>query len=219
MEKIIIFFYFYLIINKYFMVNCAMTIFPDNISKGDRIFNNSQVFGKTNERFYYFLGYFTDNNSNAKYYSQKYGVTFEPVNIPSIVDHYNRNYIFVDYIIKNKFSTREKSQNYFEEIGLFEHVIGGTKMTTSSQLKVIHDINLRITYTIPVISIVDNTFLLYVDDDTNTNNKICEVSLKGYELKIIQIDIKTQIEDILNHEITMVFTCTDAVKNVYLKFS
>ena len=219
MKKIIIFFYFHIIIIKFFMVKSAMTIFPDNISKGDRIFNNSQVYGKTNERFYYFLGYFTDTNSNAKYYSQKYGVTFEPVNIPSIENHYNRVTIFSDNIIKNPGSTIVKSKNYFEEFGLFNHVVGGTKMTTSSHLKVIHDINLKITYTIPIISFIDNIFLLYVDDDTNPNNKICEVALKGNELKIIQIDIKTQIEDILNREITMVFTCTDAVKNIYLKLS
>ena len=37
----------------YITIYCSITIYPDNITPGDPVFNNSQVYSVTNERFVY----------------------------------------------------------------------------------------------------------------------------------------------------------------------
>ena len=44
-------FFICFIIKEFFQINCEMKIFPDHISPGDPIFNESQIYSKTNEKF------------------------------------------------------------------------------------------------------------------------------------------------------------------------
>ena len=123
-----------------------MTIFPDHISAGDPIFNNSQIYSKTNERFIYSLGYYTD--SQNKIFSEKYGIYFEPVYCGNSLTYKNNDdtTFFGSNIIGDQFSTTHKGMNFFEEIELFKNVITGKNFECPSNIKVIHDIHLRLTY-------------------------------------------------------------------------
>ena len=202
-------FIFIIVFLAFLTIKCEMQIFPDHISSGDPIFNNSQVYDKTNERFYYQLGYYTDDITKGPIYSKKYGIFYEPVicNVGSTDSD-----IFVTNTIKNLYSTTEKKANFFEEIELFSNVLSGRNIECNSNLKVIHDINLRITYIIPVISSSSNTFTLDAGIGDNFI-QICNVNLEANKLKMIQIDIKTEIENILNENVKMVFRCTDSIEN------
>jgi len=53
-----------------------MKVFPDHVSVGDPIFNTSQVYSTTNERFIYKLGYYTSSTltNPPNIYSKKYGI-------------------------------------------------------------------------------------------------------------------------------------------------
>ena len=201
----------------YITIYCSITIYPDNITPGDPVFNNSQVYSVTNERFVYSLGYYTDSTNN--YYSKKYGIYYEPVKCTgtSIIYSYGDN-LFTQNEIKKKISTIEKGQNFYEEYELFKYSMTGSNIECPSNLKIIHDINLKINYTIPVISSIDTDFTLDVEKSDGTDERICNVPLNANELKIIQIDIKTEIENYLDSEVVMVFHCTDSLINYHIKY-
>ena len=75
-----IYFFLYLIVKQFFPAKNQMTIFPDHISAGDPIFNKSQVYSTTKERFIYKLGYFTDDDTKyPNIFSKKYGIYYEPI--------------------------------------------------------------------------------------------------------------------------------------------
>ena len=217
-EKILSLFLFFL---NLFVIKSEVKIYPDHNSPGDPIFNNSQVYSKTNERFFYFLGYYTNNPAQSNLIeSKKYGIYYEPVACTPNTLNYNPSdtTTFESKVIKNIADTRNKKDNYFEEIELFRNVLTGSNFECPSRLKVIHDINLKITYIIPVIS--SNTkFSLDIKISDTESKRICDVKLNPNELKTIQIDIKTEIENILNQEVTMVFRCTDAIINTKIKLS
>ena len=61
----------------------------------------------------------------------------------------------------------------------------GSDIECPSNLKIIHDINLKINYSIPVISGTDTYFTLDVEKSDGTDEKICNVPLAANELKII----------------------------------
>ena len=219
-------FLFFIIILSFFHIKCEMKIFPDNIAPGDPIFNTSQVYGVSNERFYYSLGYYTDQDPSKEIYSKKYGIYYEPVKCTGVnlVYENNNDDIFINKpkVIENLDSTSDKSKNYFEEVELFRYIMKGYNIECPSNLKVIHDVNLKITYIIPVISESDTSFTIDVkleDIVLPSPTQICNVRLIRNELKIIQIDISTQIDNILNEEVTMVFRCTDAIANTNIKVS
>ena len=215
--------FLYSIILLLFHINCDMKIFPDHISAGDPIFNTSQVYLKTNERFIYKLGYYTSSTDN--YYSHKYGIYYEPVSCTAYsssssitVDNNSNNFIGQPSIIFNRASTKYDpiGRNYFEEISLFKNVITGYGMQCNSHLKVIHNKNIEITYIIPVVS-SSNLFTLHIKPpDQSDYTQICNVTLVPNELKIIQIDIKTNVENILGDNVQMVFTCTDSINKIYI---
>ena len=191
---------------------CEMKIFPDHISSGDPIFNTSQVYDKTNERFYYQLGYYTTNVNQEPIYSKKYGIFYDPVECTSGTSGSSDAFISqTNTIIKNIDSTTEKNANFFEEIDLFSNVLTGNDIVCNSSLKVIHDINLRIKYIIPVISESDLFTLDVKNGDGSV--QICNVVLEPNKLKMIEIDIKTEIENNLDQDVKMVFKCTDAIEN------
>ena len=174
--------FLYSIILLFFHINCDMKIFPDHISAGDPIFNTSQVYLKTNERFIYKLGYYTSSTDN--YYSHKYGIYYEPVSCTAYsssssitVDNNSNNFIGQPSIIFNRASTKYDpiGRNYFEEISLFKNVITGYGMQCNSHLKVIHNKNIEITYIIPVVS-SSNLFTLHIKPpDQSDYTQICKV--------------------------------------------
>ena len=201
----------------YFTIDCAMTIYPDNLTPGDPIFNNSQVYDVTNERFIYFLGYYTDKTD--KYYSKKYGIYYEPVKCEGTsVVYQDLDNLFTNEKIKLKDSTITKNQNFYEEYGLFKNVMTGSNIICPSNLKVVHDINLKITYIIPVIASSATIFTLHVEKSDGGEEEICHVPLEANILKTITVDIKTEVENYLDSEIVMVFHCTDSIINYHLKY-
>ena len=219
-KNIFITFLLLIIILTFFLIKCDIKIFPDNIAPGDPIFNTSQVYGTTNERFYYSLGYYTEKDT--EFYSKKYGIYYEPVKCNSDSLAYNDNSnIFVGQtnIIKKLDSTINKKANFFEEIELFRNTMTGKNIECPSNLKIIHDVNLKITYIIPVIASTSTKFTIHVKLDDTIKDKICDVQLEANKLKIVQIDIKTQIDNLLNQEVAMVFRCTDAIINTNIKLS
>ena len=90
-------------------------------------------------------------------------------------------------------------------------------MSCDSHLKIIHNKNIEITYIIPVLSLSDNNFILNaIPPDSNDEYEICNVALKASILKMIKIDIKTDIDNTLGSYVRMVFTCTDSTRKVYI---
>ena len=73
----------------------------------------------------------------------------------------------------------------------------------SSHLKLVHNKYLEITYTIIVIS-TGNKFTLHLETPEDTY-EICNVTLQPNELKIIKIDIKTDVENKLGGNVRMVY--------------
>ena len=223
MKKNFFYFLLFIIIITYFKTNCQINIYPDNISPGDPIFNYSQVYGTTNEKFIYNLGYYTDKDGATNYYSRKYGIYYEPVKCSSPsndISYEDNSDIFINNAIKSKDSTKNKGNNFFEEVGLFKYVMTGKNIECPSNLKVIHDINMRITYIIPVITLEnDNYFTLDVKTSGDNYERICNVELIKDQLKIIQIDIKTEIENILDSDVKMSFRCTDEIIDKNIIFS
>ena len=211
-----IFFFLYIIIKQFFPAKSEIKVFPDHISAGDPIFNKSQVYSVTNERFIYKLGYFTTASNDAKIFSKKYGIYYEPVSCTGGTIE-NSNTFFIDKIIGNSHSTIEKGKNFFEEIDLFTNVMRGNDMSCDSHLKIIHNKNIEITYIIPVLSLSDNNFILNaIPPDSNDEYEICNVALKASILKMIKIDIKTDTDNTLGSYVRMVFTCTDSTRKVYI---
>ena len=211
-----IFFFLYIIIKQFFPAKSEIKVFPDHISAGDPIFNKSQVYSVTNERFIYKLGYFTTASNDAKIFSKKYGIYYEPVSCTGGTIE-NSNTFFIDKIMGDIYSTIEKGKNFFEEIDLFTNVMRGNDMSCDSHLKIIHNKNIEITYIIPVLSLSDNNFILNaIPPDSNDEYEICNVALKASILKMIKIDIKTDTDNTLGSYVRMVFTCTDSTKKVYI---
>ena len=217
-NKILFIYSFFINLLTYIYIKCEIKIYPDHISPGDPIFNTSQVYDTTNERFYYSLGYYTDKE--VQIYSRKYGIYYDYVKCTGSISYSNNDvstFVGKANVIEEIDSTINKNKNYFEEIELFKNVMTGYNIECNSNLKVIYDNNLRITYTIPVIS-DSNTFTLDVKTDTDYI-QICNVNLESNKLKIIQIDIKSEINNILLNEVTMIFKCTDAIINTNIKMS
>ena len=206
-----------------FYIKCQIKIFPDHISPGDPIFNTSQVYDTTNERFYYSLGYFTDADNDAKIFSKKYGIYYDNVKCTGgTYDAASPAFVGKTKIIEEQLSTVSEGKNFFEEIELFKNVITGSNIECNSNLKVVHDKNLRIKYIIPVIS--DSTdsnivFTIHVKNDDGGYDQICNVKLESGVLKMVQIDIKTDIENILEEKVTMSFWCTDAIISTTIRMS
>ena len=132
-------FFIYFIIKEFFQINCEMKIFPDHISPGDPVFNKSQIYSKTNEKFIYKLGYYTDSTDTISIYSQKYGIYYEPVSCSGGIYSNLDTTSFFGNIIKDKESTKET--NYFEEVELFEKVMTGSNIECPSHLKIVHNKN------------------------------------------------------------------------------
>ena len=217
------FFFLYIIIKQFIPVLNEVKIFPDHISSGDPIFNKSQVYSTTNERFIYKLGYFTNTPNPEKIFSKKYGIYYEPVTCIggtglSYSDS-DTSTFFQSNIIGDKVSTTTKGMNFFEEIELFKKVMSGTEITCNSHLKIVHSSNLKITYIIPVLSTTaNNNFKLYaIPPNTDPETEICNIKLEANKIKMVQIDIKTDIENTFGAEVRMVFTCTDSTKKAYIK--
>ncbi len=211
----------FIILFSLIYIKCDITIYPDHISPGDPIFNTSQVYDTTYERFYYSLGYYTDKRKEI--YSRKYGIYYDYVKCSStsLISYSDNSNIFVGIsnIIEKKDSTIIKKKNYFEEIELFKNVMTGFNIECNSNLKVIHDKNLRVTYIIPVISISNTDFTIDVKKADGEYFQICNLKLEANKLKIVQIYIKTEIENVLNQEVTMVFSCTDTIVNTNIKMA
>ena len=203
------------------VIKCEVTIYQDHISPGDPIFNNSQVYSTTNERYFYFLGYYTTSNTiTTLIESKKYGIYYEPVVCTGSSSYSTSDTTtFENVVIKDIDKTINKKNNYFEELELFRNVLKGKNFECSSKLKVIHDMNLKITYIIPVISSSNTKFTLDIKISNTESKQICNVNLEANLLKTIQIDISTEIENILNQEVTMAFKCTDAIINTKIKLS
>ena len=204
-------------------IKCNIKIYSDHISAGDPVFNTSQVYDTTNERFYYYLGFYSNNKAKEIIKSKKYGIYYKNTECTGgIISHnYNdTNTFFSQDIIGEKDSTLNKGKNFFEEIELFKNVLRGRNFECNSNIKVIHDKNIRVKYIIPVIS-KDNepSFTVDVKTADDQYTQICNVKLETDKLKIVQIDIKTEIENILNREVTMVFWCTDAIINTNIYMS
>ena len=172
-------YFIFFLVKSFFPTKCGMTIFPDHVSVGDPIFNTSQVYSTTNERFIYKLGYYTtDTTETNNIYSEKYGIYYEPVTCTS-ENFISPQIAFVgtNKVIQNKYSTiNSKGKNYFEEVELFNHVLAGNNIKCPSHLKLVHNKNLEITYTIPVIS-SDNKFTLHLEipEDPESPYEICDV--------------------------------------------
>ena len=220
-KKLIYSFYFlYFLVRSLLPIKSEMKIFPDHISSGDPLFNTSQVYSKTNERFIYKLGYYTDDEANKQnIFSKKYGIYYEPVSC--VVGNYESSspdFVGPNKVITNTESTIEKGANVFEEIELFQKVLKGNNIECPSHLKLVHNKNLVITYTIPVIS-SETKFTVDIKTPGGEESQICDVDLEADVLKIIQIDIKTDVDNSLGGNVTMVFTCTDSIKKVYIKGS
>ena len=214
-----IYFFLYLIVKQFFPAKNQMTIFPDHISAGDPIFNKSQVYSKTKERFIYKLGYFTDGAADYKnIFSKKYGIYYEPISCTGgVYSQTSTDFVKKENIIEKDDSTIEKGKNFFEEIDLFKNVIEGKNISCNSHLKTIHTKNLKITYIIPVLSTTNNKFILNAIYPPGTDEyEICNVDLEANKLKMIKIDIETNIENTFGSEVKMVFTCTDSTKKVYI---
>ena len=216
-----IFFFLYIIIKQFFPAKSEVKIFPDHISAGDPIFNKSQVYSVTNERFIYKLGYFTQATNDAKIFSKKYGIYYEPVSCEGGTYTYeasSTDFVPKTNIIEKIDSTIEKGKNFFEEIELFKNVMKGTDMLCNSHLKIIHDKNIEITYIIPVLSLSNNQFILNViPPDDNIEYKVCDVNLKANILKMVKIDIRTDVDNsVFGSDVRMVFTCTNSTKKVYI---
>ena len=196
---------------QHIIIECNINIYPDNITPGDPIFNHSQVYEVTNERFIYSLGYYTQNTNN--YYSKKYGIYYEPVSCTGSISNTYQDNNFFRSVIKSTQSTNNKGNNIFEEVGLFQNGIKGCSITCPSNLKVIQDVNLKITYAIPVYVDNNNQFTLDVVNWNGGEEKICDLQLIGNKPKIIRIEIK--VESILSSEVILSFQCTDTpTKNV-----
>ena len=198
-----------------------MKIFPDHISPGDPIFNKSQIYSKTNEKFIYKLGYYT--NSTDTIYSQKYGIYYEPVSCFSGGSYSNSGTTyFSSNIIKDKESTKET--NYFEEVELFEKVMTGFNIECPSHLKIVHNKNLKITYIIPVVPLsAGSKFTLHIIHpnldhiDPNYYIEICNVDLQSDKVTIVKIDIKTIVDNVLGSDVKMEFKCIDSIKNIQIQ--
>ena len=217
------FFSLYRIIKQFIPVLNKVKIFPDHISSGDPIFNKSQVYSTTNERFIYKLGYFTNTPNPEKIFSKKYGIYYEPVTCIggtglSYSDS-DTSTFFQSNIIGDKVSTTTKGMNFFEEIELFKKVMSGTEITCNSHLKIVHSSNLQITYIIPVLSTTaNNNFKLYaIPPNTDPETEICNIKLEANKIKMVQIDIKTDTENTFGAEVRMVFACAGSIKKAYIK--
>ena len=146
-------YFIYFLIKSFIPINSDMTIFPDHISSGDPIFNTSQVYSTTNERFIYKLGYYTTSTNAPDIYSKKYGIYYEPVTCTLSSSTSPPYFVGQPNVIQQIDSTKNnKGKNYFEEYELFNNVIRGYNIACNSNLKIIHSKNLVLTYIIPVIS-------------------------------------------------------------------
>ena len=218
-------YFIFFLIKSFFPTRCEMKVFPDHVSVGDPIFNTSQVYSTTNERFIYKLGYYTQGTS-TNIYSEKYGIYYEPVTCISGGSYSTPSTPSTDFvgktgIIENIDSTKNSNgKNYFEEVELFNYVLSGNNIECPSHLKLVHNKNLVINYTIPVISTSGTKFTLHLKVPNEINPyEICNVKLVPNELKIIKIDIRTDAENKLGGNVRMVFTCTDSINKIYITTS
>ena len=210
-------YFIYFLIKSFIPIKSEMKIFPDHISSGDPIFNTSQVYSATNERFIYKLGYYTSSTltNPPNIYSKKYGIYYEPVTCTTGTST-STGFVDKAKVIEQKDSTKNnKGKNYFEEVELFNNVITGNNIECDSHLKIIHSKNLVLTYTIPVIS-SGTSFTLDIKTQEGDVKEICNVVLTPNELKMIKIDIKTDQENSLGGNVRMTFKCTDSPNQVYI---
>ena len=128
-------YFIYFLIKSFIPIKSEMKIFPDHISSGDPIFNTSQVYSATNERFIYKLGYYTTSTNAPDIYSKKYGIYYEPVTCTKSGDG-SQN--FANAIQQTGSTKNNKGKNYFEEYELFNNVIQGYNIVCNSHIKIIH---------------------------------------------------------------------------------
>ena len=213
------FYILYLIISSS-IIKSEIKIFPDHFEHGDEVFSTSQVDGVTFERFYYDIGYFT--NEDKIYYSPKYGINYLPKQCVGldgtdpVYSSEDRASFFGDaegYAIRETDTTRS-NKNKVEETKLYQHTMRHSNFQCPSPFVLFHSRYFVITYKLPMISDADTTLSLYlrmVKPDVTPDEvvEICRIDLKAHKFDTMKLTITSKNNGLEGSYIDTEYLCTN----------